>query len=205
MIGAIELFHIYNYVGEGTQRLCFEHKVRLGKIEAIQLTRCEPLTVGGLAGLSLTAADAGKESLSIIGPRGLNEYWNQISNFAYRPDFQIKIFEIGTDAIATTLTKGEISIEAVLLTPDVVAYLCKTPHSFGKFDVVKASNLKVPKGPMFGRLKGGHSITLIDGTVVTPDQVLGKPDISKYICIVGNLEGNASDLDSSLNNKTFDQ
>ncbi|KAG0668810.1 hypothetical protein C6P45_004350 [Maudiozyma exigua] len=45
----------------------------------------------------------------------------------------------------------------------------------GKFLVKEALNLGVPKGPSFAKLTKGESITLQDGSVVTPEQVLEKP------------------------------
>ena len=42
----------------------------------------------------------------------------------------------------------------------------------GKFKVEEALKLGVPKGPQFAMLTKGNSVTLDDGTVVTPEQVL---------------------------------
>lgn len=44
----------------------------------------------------------------------------------------------------------------------------------GKFKVEEAVKLGVPRGPLFAKLTKGESITLENGTVVTPDQVLEK-------------------------------
>lgn len=35
---------------EGTQRLVVEHKIRVGKIQTVFLTSCDPFSVGGLTG-----------------------------------------------------------------------------------------------------------------------------------------------------------
>lgn len=45
----------------------------------------------------------------------------------------------------------------------------------GKFLVKEALKLGVPKGPSFAKLTKGESVTLENGTVVTPEQVLEKP------------------------------
>lgn len=44
----------------------------------------------------------------------------------------------------------------------------------GRFKVEEAIRLGVPKGPLFAKLTKGESITLEDGTIVSPDQVLEK-------------------------------
>lgn len=181
--------------GEGTQRLCFEHKVRLGKIDAIFLTRNDSSVMGGLPGLCLTAADAGKSSMTVVGPKGIEAYWKMISIFAYRPSFSVVMDEISPDQLSDRVfDKGDISILPIILTPsNTMAYICKTPQLFGKFDIVKAAALNVPKGPLFGRLKLGHSVTLSDGSVVQPEQVLGQPELSRYVMIIGSMD----DIDSS--------
>lgn len=37
-------------VGEGSQRLCVEHGIRLGKVNGIFISRCHLDTIGGLPG-----------------------------------------------------------------------------------------------------------------------------------------------------------
>ena len=56
---------------EGTQRFCFEHKLRVaGKLRRVLLTRLTWDAVGGLPGLLLTMSDAGHAgSLHVHGPR----------------------------------------------------------------------------------------------------------------------------------------
>lgn len=44
----------------------------------------------------------------------------------------------------------------------------------GRFKPEEASKLGVPKGPLLGKLANGQTVTLEDGTEVTPDQVLDK-------------------------------
>jgi ribonuclease Z len=60
--------YLFN-VGEGVQRYCTEHKVRLRKVREIFLTRLSPRTVGGLPGLLMTLADIGVEHITIHGPK----------------------------------------------------------------------------------------------------------------------------------------
>ena len=80
-------------VPEGTQRLCIEHRVRLGKIDCVCLTRLGAETVCGLPGYVLTASDTGKEELDVIGPSGVNAFWYSTRHFLYRPNFQMNISE----------------------------------------------------------------------------------------------------------------
>ncbi|EDO15632.1 hypothetical protein Kpol_489p13 [Vanderwaltozyma polyspora DSM 70294] len=54
----------------------------------------------------------------------------------------------------------------------------------GKFKVKEAINLGIPKGPLFSKLANGESITLEDGTVILPEQVLEKErNVSKVLIL----------------------
>ena len=60
--------------GEGCQRLCMEHRVRLSKLDQVFLTRITADTVGGLPGLLLTMADQGRSAVKIYGPDGTEQF-----------------------------------------------------------------------------------------------------------------------------------
>ena len=51
-----------------------------------------------------------------------------------------------------------------------VSYLVRFPDVPGKFDVKRAAAAGVPAGPMYGRLKSGHAVTLSCGRVVRPEE-----------------------------------
>ncbi|KAL7162496.1 hypothetical protein ACSBR2_042899 [Camellia fascicularis] len=55
---------IFN-AGEGLQRFCTEHKIKLSKIDYIFLSRVCSETAGGLPGLLLTLAGMGEEGMSV--------------------------------------------------------------------------------------------------------------------------------------------
>jgi len=56
----------------------------------------------------------------------------------------------------------------------------------GRFDVDAADALGVPPGRERGILQGGEPITLPDGTVVTPDEVLGQPRAGRKLVLAGD-------------------
>lgn len=53
-----------------------------------------------------------------------------------------------------------------------VCYLCETAPVKGKFYPQRALALGVPKGPLFGKLSSGNTVTLEDGTTVRPEDVM---------------------------------
>ena len=87
-------------VGEGTQRLAMEHKVRLTRFDHLFLTTLTPEALGGLPGMLLTMADCGKTAISIHGPVGLRALLRATSHFMRRDDLKIIIREYGTTGLA---------------------------------------------------------------------------------------------------------
>ncbi|CAJ1955278.1 unnamed protein product [Sphenostylis stenocarpa] len=73
---------IFN-AGEGLQRFCTEHKIKLSKIDHIFLSRVCSETAGGLPGLLLTLAGMGEEgmSLNIWGPSDLKYLIDAMRSF----------------------------------------------------------------------------------------------------------------------------
>ena len=185
--------------GEGTQRLCIEHRIRLSKLECICLTRLNPQTMGGLPGLCLTAEGAGLKKLKMFGPNNLNIFWNSLINFM-RPNLfeQLSINTASKEHITIDnededknglkiqLMDG-LTLIPVVIDPTRVCYLVKTNEIPGVFDVSSAIALGVPKGPLYGQLKKGNTVTLENGTIIKPEQVLGPPDLAAYIGIICDI------------------
>jgi len=59
--------------------------------------------------------------------------------------------------------------------PAAISYICRGPEVKGKFNKAAAVALGIKPGPMYGKLHRGETVTLEDGTVVTPDQVCDPP------------------------------
>jgi ribonuclease Z len=80
--------------GEGTQRLCNEYKVRLGKLSHIFLTHIDAETCAGFLGLMLSLADAGHPGLELFAPKGTEKAIFVAKRFAGRPQYPLRIHEI---------------------------------------------------------------------------------------------------------------
>lgn len=65
----------------------------------------------------------------------------------------------------------------------ICCYAFHTPKIRGKFDMNKAISLGVPKGPKFGLLTNGQSVTNSEGETILPEQVM-KPDILGSVILV---------------------
>ncbi|TYG97927.1 hypothetical protein ES288_A10G077200v1 [Gossypium darwinii] len=177
---------IFN-AGEGLQRFCTEHKVKLSKIDHIFLSRVCSETAGGLSGLLLTLAGMGEEgySVKIWGPSDLNFLVGAMKSFiphatmVHTQSFgQSPISDAAENVTAPikasdpiVLVKDEVvKISAILLQPHCleqsqikpgemsVLYICELPELMGKFDPKRAAALGLKAGPKYSELQHGKSV-----------------------------------------------
>jgi ribonuclease Z len=178
--------------GDGSQRLCCEHRVRLAKMENVFLTHVGADATGGLPGMLLTIADIGRRALRLHGPPGIGRFMHATRHFMRRPDFAVTCVE-GVESLCTKqLSVHKILVEggpssspthkrprsSSTLSPtrkglqSFMCYIAEVPPSPGRFLVDRAKELGVPQGPLYGKLKSGCSVTLGDGRVVKPESVV---------------------------------
>lgn len=188
-------------IGEGVQRLCVEHRVRLVKLDSIFLTRLVPETNAGLPGLFLTWTDTGINTrLSLTGPGRTAAYWHSLRHITNRPEFEMRIAECELYEIPKVVKYDDdgiaihclpfASISSSIATH--ICYICELPPQIGKFDVQKAKALGVPAGPSFGKLKSGQTITLADGSEVRSEQVLQQGESGRFFAIICNTNASSS-------------
>lgn len=80
--------------GEGTQRLGFENKIRMSKVNAIFLTRVDWETMGGLPGMLLTVSDGGVSNLTISGGPNLTHALAATRHFILRRQLGLRVQEL---------------------------------------------------------------------------------------------------------------
>ncbi|XP_060656136.1 ribonuclease Z, mitochondrial [Drosophila nasuta] len=155
--------------GEGTQRLAYEHKTRLSRLEQIFMTRNTWTSVGGLPGLALTIQDAGVRQLGVHGPPHLDTMLQSMRRFVMLKNLQMQNID------ATTSQHFEdsiLSVQSVVLRSEkqpeqsVISYICKLKPRPGALNLVKCVEHGVPPGPLLGQLKNGQDVQLPDGKVV---------------------------------------
>jgi ribonuclease Z len=90
--------------------------------------------------------------------------------------------------------KDSVTIRAAPINHRVytVGYVIEEDSKPGQLDMQKVAELKVPKGPMLGKLKNGIDITLDDGTVVKASDVVGPEQRGKKVVILGDTHDPSS-------------
>ncbi|XP_063690307.1 zinc phosphodiesterase ELAC protein 1-like [Bolinopsis microptera] len=72
-----------------------------------------------------------------------------------------------------------------------VGFVITEAPSVGSLNTVLLKELGVPPGPMYGKLKSGHSITGPSGHLITPNMVLGQNKRGRKIVILGDTCDNS--------------
>ncbi|XP_013592360.1 PREDICTED: zinc phosphodiesterase ELAC protein 2 [Brassica oleracea var. oleracea] len=183
---------IFN-AGEGLQRFCTEHKIKLSKIDHVFLSRVCSETAGGLPGLLLTLAGIGEEGLSVNvwGPSDLKLLVDAMKCFIPRAAMvHTRSFGPSSTPDPTVLVDDEVvKISAITLEPPrsmeeescsksgeiSVVYVCELAEIMGKFDLEKAKKVfGVRPGPKYSKLQCGESVRSDEKDItVYPSDVMG--------------------------------
>lgn len=160
--------------GEGTQIAVKEKGWSFKPIDVICFTHFHGDHISGLPGLLLTMGNADRtEPLTLIGPKGLERVVNSLRVIAPELPFPIRYIEInGSEQVFNI---NGFRIRAFRVNHNVVCY----GYSLeilrqGKFSPERAKEQEIPLR-FWNPLQKGNTVKTDDGTIYTPDMVLGPP------------------------------
>ena len=172
--------------GEGTQRQLLRSDVGLVDLEEIFLTHFHADHFLGLPGMLKSFALRGRDvPLSLYGPRGLDELLRSLARVIGRLSYEVAAVVLAEGAILPR-DGYELRTFTVRHGREAIGYALVEDDRPGRFDVATADALGVPFGPERGSLQAGKPVTLPDGTIVTPDQVLGEARPGRKVVLTGD-------------------
>jgi len=173
--------------GEGTQRQMIRFGTGFG-LDAVFFSHFHADHYLGIIGFLRTLGMLGRtEPLALFGPRSAAE-------------FLPKVIHLGADDIRLPITIAEAEpgdvvfrgagyrVEAFATDhriPSVGYALIEDPRP-GRFDPAAARALGIPEGPLFGKLQRGEAVTLPNGRVVSPGEVVGPDRPGRRIVVSGD-------------------
>lgn len=162
--------------GEGTQVSLRRLNLKWKKINAIFISHTHADHVTGLPGILMLSSQVDrKEPLYIFGPPKIAEYIETSRKVLdMYINYPIIVKEIEAPC---TVYKGDgFSVRAFPLehTKTCVGYTLEEDDRPGIFDPEEAKKLKVPQGPLWGKLQKGESVFNSDGIEIKSEQVVGK-------------------------------
>jgi len=172
--------------GEGTQRQLLRSDIGLVELEEVFLTHFHADHYLGLPGMLKTFALRGRETpLTLYGPAGLADLVGTLRRIFGRLTYPVSTVELEPgEALARDGYRIETFATAHAVTS--VGYALVEEERPGRFDVQRANELGVPGGPDRGRLQRGEPVTLADGRVVQPSEVLGEPRAGRKLVLTGD-------------------
>jgi ribonuclease Z len=183
--------------GEGTQRQLLRSDIGLVELEDVFLTHFHADHYLGLPGMLKTFALRGREvPLTVYGPRGLRSLFATLERVFGRLTYEVTTVEVEP---GTILERDGYRLQAFAVDHGAAAvgYALVEEARPGRFDVDVATGLGVPDGRERGVLQRGESVTLADGRVVSPTDVLGEPRAGRKVVIAGDSAPAASVVDAA--------
>jgi ribonuclease Z len=183
--------------GEGTQRQLLRSGLGLVDLDLILLTHLHGDHYFGLPGLLKTYGLRGRERpLRVGGPRGLIRLVEQLRAVFGRLPFPLDLEEWDP---GTVLTTDGARVVAFPTDHSVVSlgYMLEEDDRPGAFDLDAARAKDIPPGPLYGQLQRGEEVTLDDGRVVRPADVLGAPRPSRRVVFSGDTRPCATTLSAA--------
>jgi len=171
---------------EGTQRQLLRSNVGLIELREVFLTHYHADHYLGLPGMLKTFALRGREvPITIYGPPGLRDLFGALRRIFGRLTYTVELKELRP---GDQLIREDYRLEAFAVAHGVsaVGYALVEDARPGRFDVQAADALGVPSGPERGALQRGESVTLADGTTITPNKVLGPARPGRKVVIAGD-------------------
>lgn len=183
--------------GEGTQRQLLRSEIGLVDLEDVFVTHFHADHYLGLPGMLKTFALRGREvPLTVYGPRGLRALFAELAMIFGRLTYRVDTVELEPgDAIRRD---GYAVVPfAVAHGVPALGYAIVEESRPGRFDAGIADELGVPHGPERGALQRGEPVTLADGSVVEPAQLLGPARPGRKVALTGDTAPAASVVDAA--------
>ena len=172
--------------GEGTQRQLLRSSIGLVDLTEVFVTHFHADHYLGLPGMLKTFALRQRDvPLTVYGPPGLRDLFDSLRRVFGKLTYGVELVELRAGE-ALERDGYKLLVFPVAHGVASVGYAIAEEPRPGRFDVETADALDIPVGPERGALQHGESVTLPDGRVVTPDQVLGPPRPGRRIVIPGD-------------------
>jgi ribonuclease Z len=195
--------------GEGSQRQLIRYGTGFA-VDAVFFTHFHADHYLGIIGFLRTLGMGGREQpLTLYGPPSARKVLDVAIHLGVeRLAFPVEVVELRGGEL---LHRKGYAVRALRVEHRVNAlgYVLEEHTRPGRFDQEAAIRLGVPPGPLFGQLQRGQPVSLPDGSVVEPGQVLGEARGGRKVVLSGDtrpcaaVRDAARDADLLIHESTF--
>ena len=173
--------------GEGTQRQMMRYGVSFS-LSDIFFTHFHADHVIGVIGLMRTMALQGRtDPLRLWGPKGGSRHLKRAEQFGVdRLTFPVEIEELDGGQAVKRQGYSVVPFSVEHGPGPAFGYALVEDDRKGRFDPEKARELGVPEGPSWGKIHRGESVTLDDGRIVQPSELVGPRRSGRTVVITGD-------------------
>ena len=176
--------------GEGTQTQIARAGISPQKLAGVYISHLHGDHYNGLPGLlSTMSLDQREKELTLVGPTGIDEYLRLLArlnichvNYPLRlREFDAQYFAGGEQELVYESARFTVTTRPLDHRIFALGYRLEEKTKPGRFNLERAKALGIPPGPLYSRLQSGQSITLEDGRMIHPSEVLGPPRPGKVV------------------------
>ena len=173
--------------GEGTQRQMMRYGTSFALAD-IFFTHMHADHMLGVIGLFRTLALQGRtDPMRLWGPTGSKALLEQaIKLGSEREPFPVEFNEVTVDTPIARKGYSILPYAADHKDKSAIGYALVEDIRLGRFNPDKAREMGIPEGPAWGKLHKGESITLDDGRVVTPADLVGESRPGRRVVFTGD-------------------
>lgn len=168
--------------GEGTQHQILRSDLKISQLTRIFITHMHGDHIFGLMGLLATCGLAGNPSkIDIYGPPKLDEYLRACGRYS-QTHFSYPL-QVHTVEPGIIYEDEEFTVSCGRLEHRITdfGYRVAEKDRAGRFDVEKAKALSIPPGRVYGQLKRGETVTLLDGRQINGVDLCGSTEVGRKI------------------------
>jgi ribonuclease Z len=166
--------------GEGTQHQILRSEIKVSQITRIFITHMHGDHIYGLMGLLASCGLAGNPSrIDIYGPPKLDEYLKACGRYSQTFfSYPVKVHTVNPGVVFED-EEYLVSCDALTHRVPAFGYRIAEKDKPGRFNVERATELGIPSGPLYGKLKRGETVTLPDGRIVDGKELCGETQLGR--------------------------
>jgi ribonuclease Z len=182
--------------GEGCQINLKKAKLGIKTLRVLAISHLHGDHCLGVPGLLMMRAQVDDPGpLVLLGPPGVERFIRQIhGSLAFFINYPISFVEWdeGCSEVAYEDDLVRILWGPLKHTAFCLGYRLEEHPRPGKFSPDRARALRVPSGPLWGKLQHGSPVTVENGVTISPDQVLGPTRPGRKVCYAVDTRPNKS-------------